>query len=48
MDSLDAVKLELEEAMERAANAYNALAYEIERAVERLKQANDQPLLSQN
>ena len=48
MDRIDAAKLELEEAMERAANAYNALAYEIERAVERLKIENDKLTFSHN
>lgn len=48
MDRIDAAKLELEEALERAANAFNAWAYEVERATERLKAENDKPLFSHN
>ena len=48
MDRLDAAQLELEEAMERLANALNAWAYEIERAAERVREANDKLLFSHN
>jgi uncharacterized protein YukE len=48
MDRLDAAQLELEEAMERLANALNAWAYEIERAAEKVREANDRALLLTN
>lgn len=43
MDHLDAVQLELEEALERLANAANAVAYQLERVLARLKESNDKP-----
>ena len=48
MDRIDAAQLELEEAMERLANALNAWAYEIERAAERVRESNDRSLLPTN
>ena len=41
MDPRDAVEMELVEALERMANAVNAVAYQLERWAERLVTTND-------
>ena len=41
MDRLDVSELELIEALERLANAANAVAYQLERWAERMQKTND-------
>lgn len=41
MGRIDAAELELTEALERLANAVNAVAYQLERWAERLRATND-------